>query len=162
MMSCWTLTRILFIIIIYYLLWRINLGSGGRKLVGVGVRKDQAVKLDEIQASHTLGGRSCHGVQGSGKWRGCRWYPVVRYRACSQIHNETSISRRQVATTDVPCAFLFFCKMTLINRHAGKKIWKLWRFQKIWRTVQFSPWELSGRHECVVNTKLPSSTNMLL
>ena len=44
--------------------------------------KVKGLKLEEIEASHTLGGAGEGRVQGGGKWRGwkgCRCYSVVRY-----------------------------------------------------------------------------------
>jgi hypothetical protein len=39
--------------------------------VPVGVMKDKELKLEEIEASHTLGVSGEGHAQGSGKWRGC-------------------------------------------------------------------------------------------
>ena len=41
--------------------------------------KDKDLKLEETEASHTLGGRGEGRVQVRGKWRGCRCYSAVRY-----------------------------------------------------------------------------------
>jgi hypothetical protein len=41
----------------------------GRKVEGVGVMKDKVRKLEEIEASHTLGEVGEGRVQGRGKWR---------------------------------------------------------------------------------------------
>ena len=43
----------------------------GRKGEGVSVVKDTESKIEEIEASHTLGGAGEGGVQGRGKWRRC-------------------------------------------------------------------------------------------
>jgi hypothetical protein len=52
--------------------------------------KDKELLLDEIEASHTLGGVGEGRFQGRGKWRGCRM-DTTRV----QIYNNTSISERQ-------------------------------------------------------------------
>jgi hypothetical protein len=55
--------------------------------------KDKELLLDEIEASHTLGGvgEALEGrFQGRGKWRGCRM-DATR----GQIYTDTSISERQ-------------------------------------------------------------------
>ena len=41
--------------------------------------KDKELKLEEIEASHTLGGAGEGRVQGRGKWRGCIFYSAVKY-----------------------------------------------------------------------------------
>ena len=41
--------------------------------------KDNELKLEEIEASRTLGGAGEGRVQERGKWRGCRCYSVVRH-----------------------------------------------------------------------------------
>jgi len=38
--------------------------------------KDKQLKLEEIEASHTLGGSGEGRVQGRGKWRGCTYYSI--------------------------------------------------------------------------------------
>jgi hypothetical protein len=40
----------------------------GEEVKGVGFMKDEEIKLEEIESSHTLGG-----------YRRCRYYSVVRY-----------------------------------------------------------------------------------
>jgi hypothetical protein len=40
--------------------------------------KDKKPKLEEIEASHTLGGAGEGRVQGRGKWRGYRCYSAVK------------------------------------------------------------------------------------
>ena len=51
--------------------------QGGRKGEGVGVMKGKGLKLEEIEASHKLGGVGKGGVQGRGKWRGFTYYSDV-------------------------------------------------------------------------------------
>ena len=41
--------------------------------------KNKELKLEEIEASLTLGGAGEGGVQGRGKWRECTCYSAVRY-----------------------------------------------------------------------------------
>ena len=41
--------------------------------------KDKELKLEETEASRTLGGAGEGRVQVREKWRGCRCYSVVRY-----------------------------------------------------------------------------------
>jgi hypothetical protein len=41
--------------------------------------KDKVLKLEEIEASHKLGGVKEGGVQGRVKWRGCTCYSSVKY-----------------------------------------------------------------------------------
>ena len=52
------------IIIFYYS----QIKRGGRKVEGVGVMKDKELKLEEIEASLTLGGAGAGRVQGRGRW----------------------------------------------------------------------------------------------
>jgi hypothetical protein len=40
--------------------------------------KDKELKLEEIEATHTLGGPEEGRVQERGKWRGCTCYSAVR------------------------------------------------------------------------------------
>jgi hypothetical protein len=47
--------------------------------------KDKEVKLEETEASHTLGGVGEGRVQGRGKWRGCRCYSGVKYARCISL-----------------------------------------------------------------------------
>ncbi len=55
-------------------------GLSGEEVEGVGVMKDKELKpLEDIEASHTLGGAGEGRVQGRGKWRGCRCYSAVRH-----------------------------------------------------------------------------------
>jgi hypothetical protein len=48
----------------------------GRKVEGVGVMKDKELKLEEIEASHTLGGAG-EVSRGRGERRGCKSYSAV-------------------------------------------------------------------------------------
>ena len=64
--------------------------TGGRKANGVGFMKDKELKLQETEASHTLGGAGESHVQGRGKGIGCKCYCPVRYTIINR-------SRRTVA-----------------------------------------------------------------
>ena len=51
--------------------------------------KDKQTKVEEIEASHTLGGSGEGGVQGIGKWRGYTCYSTVRYTKVKWSHRKT-------------------------------------------------------------------------
>ena len=57
------------------LLKRIKRKLVGEKVKGVGVMNDEELKLEEIEASHTLGG-----------YRRCRCYSAVRYTTVNRSH----------------------------------------------------------------------------
>ena len=40
--------------------------------------KDKELKLEKIEASHTLGGAKEGRVQGRGKWKGCTCYSAAQ------------------------------------------------------------------------------------
>ena len=59
------------------LLERIKRKLGGVEVEGAGVMKDEEIKLEEIEASHTLGGN-----------RRCRSYSDVRYTVVNRSRSD--------------------------------------------------------------------------
>jgi hypothetical protein len=53
--------------ILFFIITDKAIDNGGRKVEGLGVMKDKELKLEEIEASHTLGRPGEGHVQGRGK-----------------------------------------------------------------------------------------------
>ena len=53
--------------------------------------KDIELKLEETEASRTLGGAGEGRVQVRGKWRGCKCYSAVRYTIVNRSHRSRNM-----------------------------------------------------------------------
>ena len=53
--------------------------------------KNKELKLEETEASHTVGGSGEGRDQVRGKWRGCKCYSAVRYTIVTRSHRSRNM-----------------------------------------------------------------------
>jgi hypothetical protein len=69
--------------------------------------KDKELMLEEIEATHTLGGAGEGRVQERGKWTGCTCYSAVRYTIAK-------CSRRNRHEATCFCIMLMLCVLVIL------------------------------------------------